>query len=84
MTVFRHIDLLVIKRDTSRFLYLVCSSFFTSVDLFILLLLLLLFFFCFLFFFFGGGGGWVYSFYFDISLLTVLKICNFAHHDKRL
>ena len=75
MTVFRHIDLLVIKRDTSRFLYLVCSSFFTSVDLFILLLLLLL-----LFFF----GGWVYSFYFDISLLTVLKICNFAHHDKRL
>ena len=78
MTVFRHIDLLVIKRDTSRFLYLVCSSFFTSVDLFILLLLLLLF------FFFGGGGGWVYSFYFDISLLTVLKICNFAHHDKRL
>ena len=83
MTVFRHIDLLVIKRDTSRFLYLVCSSFFTSVDLFILLLLLLLFFFCFLFFL-GGGGGWVYSFYFDISLLTVLKICNFAHHDKRL
>ena len=80
MTVFRHIDLLVIKRDTSRFLYLVCSSFFTSVDLFILLLLLLLFFF----FFWGGGGGWVYSFYFDISLLTVLKICNFAHHDKRL
>ena len=79
MTVFRHIDLLVIKRDTSRFLYLVCSSFFTSVDLFILLLLLLL-----LFFFLGGGGGWVYSFYFDISLLTVLKICNFAHHDKRL
>ena len=78
MTVFRHIDLLVIKRDTSRFLYLVCSSFFTSVDLFILLLLLLLFFFL------GGGGGWVYSFYFDISLLTVLKICNFAHHDKRL
>ena len=78
MTVFRHIDLLVIKRDTSRFLYLVCSSFFTSVDLFILLLLLLLF------FFFWGGGGWVYSFYFDISLLTVLKICNFAHHDKRL
>ena len=77
MTVFRHIDLLVIKRDTSRFLYLVCSSFFTSVDLFILLLLLLLF-------FLGGGGGWVYSFYFDISLLTVLKICNFAHHDKRL
>ena len=76
MTVFRHIDLLVIKRDTSRFLYLVCSSFFTSVDLFILLLLL--------FFFFGGGGGWVYSFYFDISLLTVLKICNFAQHDKRL
>ena len=62
MTVFRHIDLLVIKRDTSRFLYLVCSSFFTSVDLFILLLLLLL-----LLFFFGGGGGWVYSFYFDIS-----------------
>ena len=80
MTVFRHIDLLVIKRDTSRFLYLVCSSFFTSVDLFILLLLLLLLFF----FFGGGGGGWVYSFYFDISLLTVLKICNFAHHDKRL
>ena len=80
MTVFRHIDLLVIKRDTSRFLYLVCSSFFTSVDLFILLLLLLLLFF----FFRGGGGGWVYSFYFDISLLTVLKICNFAHHDKRL
>ena len=80
MTVFRHIDLLVIKRDTSRFLYLVCSSFFTSVDLFILLLLLLLL----LFFFWGGGGGWVYSFYFDISLLTVLKICNFAHHDKRL
>ena len=76
MTVFRHIDLLVIKRDTSRFLYLVCSSFFTSVDLFILLLLF--------FFFFGGGGGWVYLFYFDISLLTVLKICNFAHHDKRL
>ena len=80
MTVFRHIDLLVIKRDTSRFLFLVCSSFFTSVDLFILLLLLLLLFF----FFLGGGGGWVYSFYFDISLLTVLKICNFAHHDKRL
>ena len=79
MTVFRHIDLLVIKRDTSPFLYLVCSSFFTSVDLFILLLLLLFF-----FFFWGGGGGWVYSFYFDISLLTVLKICNFAHHDKRL
>ena len=77
MTVFRHIDLLVIKRDTSRFLYLVCSSFFTSVDLFILLLLLLLF-------FFGGGGGWVYSFYFDISLLTVLKICTTNLHDKRL
>ena len=61
MTVFRHIDLLVIKRDTSRFLYLVCSSFFTSVDLFILLLLL--FFFFFLFFFFGGGGvdGFIHS-----------------------
>ena len=57
MTVFRHIDLLVIKRDTSRFLYLVCSSFFTSVDLFILLLLLLLL------FFFGGGGvdGFIHS-----------------------
>ena len=56
MTVFRHIDLLVIKRDTSRFLYLVCSSFFTSVDLFILLLLLL-------FFFFWGGGvdGFIHS-----------------------
>ena len=55
MTVFRHIDLLVIKRDTSRFLYLVCSSFFTSVDLFILLLLLLLF-------FFGGGvDGFIHS-----------------------
>ena len=56
MTVFRHIDLLVIKRDTSRFLYLVCSSFFTSVDLFILLLLLLLF-------FLGGGGvdGFIHS-----------------------
>ena len=54
MTVFRHIDLLVIKRDTSRFLYLVCSSFFTSVDLFILLLLLL--------FFFGGGvDGFIHS-----------------------
>ena len=83
MTVFRHIDLLVIKRDTSRFLYVVCSSFFTSVDLFILLLMLL-FFFVFCFFFLGGGGGWVYSFFFDISLLTVLKNCNFAHHDKRL
>ena len=57
MTVFRHIDLLVIKRDTSRFLYLVCSSFFTSVDLFILLLMLFFFLFCFVFFFFGGGGG---------------------------
>ena len=59
MTVFRHIDLLVIKRDTSRFLYLVCSSFFTSVDLFILLLLLLLL----LFFFWGGGGvdGFIHS-----------------------
>ena len=58
MTVFRHIDLLVIKRDTSRFLYLVCSSFFTSVDLFILLLLLLLL----LFFFFGGGvDGFIHS-----------------------
>ena len=57
MTVFRHIDLLVIKRDTSRFLYLVCSSFFTSVDLFILLLLLLLF-----FFFLGGGvDGFIHS-----------------------
>ena len=57
MTVFRHIDLLVIKRDTSRFLYLVCSSFFTSVDLFILLLLLLLF-----FFFWGGGvDGFIHS-----------------------
>ena len=53
MTVFRHIDLLVIKRDTSRFLYLVCSSFFISVDLFILLLLL---------FFFGGGvDGFIHS-----------------------
>ena len=59
MTVFRHIDLLVIKRDTSRFLYLVCSSFFTSVDLFILLLLLLL---LLLFFFFGGGvDGFIHS-----------------------
>ena len=56
MTVFRHIDLLVIKRDTSRFLYLVCSSFFTSVDLFILLLLLLL-----LFFFGGGVDGFIHS-----------------------
>ena len=56
MTVFRHIDLLVIKRDTSRFLYLVCSSFFTSVDLFILLLLLLL-----LFFFLGGVDGFIHS-----------------------
>lgn len=54
MTVFRHIDLLVIKRDTSRFLYLVCSSFFISVDLFILLLLL--------FFFLGGGvDGFIHS-----------------------
>ena len=60
MTVFRHIDLLVIKRDTSRFLYLVYSSFFTSVDLFILLLMLFFFFVFFVFFFFWGGGGWVY------------------------
>ena len=74
MTVFRHIDLLVIKRDTSRFLFLVCSSFFTSVDLFILLLLLLLF------FFFFGGGGWMGLFilfrYFLINRAENLQFCT--------